>query len=248
MTSDRYLKVCSRNRRVPRLSVSRHDAVADGVCRGGRADTVSDRGLEAMGQRPLSYFPPEPATSSRRRQDALAMSHLVADIRYAFRSLVRSPLVTALGIAILALGIGATTALFSLLDAVVLRALPYAEPERLVEVFGQEKTRTGMRIPGPSFRRCVNDRRRCRISLHGPVRGVLRTPGGAVDLLGDRVFRQLPRRDGRVSAAGAGLSGRGRFFLARPPCCSSATGSGSSGKVAIPVWWDGRSSWTTRRT
>ena len=116
------------------------------------------------------------------------MSHLVADIRHAFRSLVRSPLVTALGILILALGIGATAAIFSLVDAVLLRALPYAEPERLVEVFGQDSARGGMRVPGPIVQ-ALRERSTAlaAIALHGPVRGVLRGPDGAVDLLGDRV-------------------------------------------------------------
>jgi putative ABC transport system permease protein len=116
------------------------------------------------------------------------LSHLLADIRYAFRSLRRSPLVTALGIAILALGIGATTALFSLVDAVLLRALPYAEAERLVEIFGQDSARGGMRVPGPIVE-ALRERSTtlAAIGIHGPTRAVLRAPEGAVELRGDRV-------------------------------------------------------------
>src|SRR5256884_2122003 len=56
----------------------------------------------------------------------------VYDVRFSARSFLRSPSFTATAVLSLALGIGATTALYSLLDQVVLRALPVREPERLV--------------------------------------------------------------------------------------------------------------------
>jgi hypothetical protein len=54
------------------------------------------------------------------------------DFVYSLRSLLRSPLFTAAAVASLALGIGANTAIFSLLDQVVLRSLPVHDPESLV--------------------------------------------------------------------------------------------------------------------
>jgi putative ABC transport system permease protein len=54
------------------------------------------------------------------------------DLRYGARVLWRAPAFTALAVVILALGIGATTAIFSLFDAALLRALPYREPDALV--------------------------------------------------------------------------------------------------------------------
>src|SRR6266849_473130 len=60
-----------------------------------------------------------------------AVSH---DVRYAWRSLRRTPAFTIVAVLILSAGIGATTALFSVLDQVVLRPLPYTDPERLVVV------------------------------------------------------------------------------------------------------------------
>lgn len=60
------------------------------------------------------------------------MSDLAGDIRFAFRSLRRSPLHTAATVLILGVGIGAVTLMFSVLNASVLRPLPFPEPERLV--------------------------------------------------------------------------------------------------------------------
>src|SRR5580693_8963062 len=56
----------------------------------------------------------------------------VYDLRFSARSFLRSPSFTATAVLSLALGIGATTALYSLIDQVVLRALPVHHPERLV--------------------------------------------------------------------------------------------------------------------
>ena len=62
------------------------------------------------------------------------MSNFLSDLRYGARLLLKSPLTTAAAILSLALGIGGTTTMFSAVDAVLLRPLPFAEPERLVLV------------------------------------------------------------------------------------------------------------------
>ena len=60
------------------------------------------------------------------------LEHLMRDAAYAVRTLRRSPVFTLAAMATIALGIGASTAIFSVTDAVLLRPLPYRNPERLV--------------------------------------------------------------------------------------------------------------------
>ena len=65
------------------------------------------------------------------------MSLVAKDFRHAFRTLGRSPGFSLLAVATLALGIGATTAIFSQVDAVLFRPLPVRDPDRLARVFAR---------------------------------------------------------------------------------------------------------------
>ncbi|HEU4713071.1 MAG TPA: ABC transporter permease [Pyrinomonadaceae bacterium] len=79
------------------------------------------------------------------------MDTLLRDVRYGFRSLLKRPGFTAIALIALALGIGANTAIFSLVNAVVLQPLPYAEPDRLVWAWGKFPGGNRASVSPPDF-------------------------------------------------------------------------------------------------
>jgi len=73
------------------------------------------------------------------------MDSFIQDFRYSIRNLFKSPGFAVASILTLAIGIGATTAIFSVVDAVLVKRLPYKEPERIVAIW--EKTPSGVKNP-----------------------------------------------------------------------------------------------------
>jgi putative ABC transport system permease protein len=99
------------------------------------------------------------------------MTTLLGDIRFAARSFLRAPRFTIPAVLALALGIGATSAIFSVIRGVVLRPLPYSQPDRIVAVFESNARRNRNVIASGNF---VEWRARNRsfsyLGMTGPMR------------------------------------------------------------------------------
>ena len=91
------------------------------------------------------------------------LSLLLRDLRHAWRLLRRQPAFTGVAILTLALGIGTTTAVFTIVNGVLLRPLPYRDPSRLVTLFyGHQGRRLAMVLSTECSRLRRPERRVCR--------------------------------------------------------------------------------------
>jgi len=138
---------------------------------------------------------------TREASTIVWLETLVQDVRYGLRQLARTPLVTVVAVLSLALGIGANTAIFTLIDNVMLQSLPVKEPGRLVLFYDGFATGTysgDSLLPGGWS--CAN---RC---FWSPWDLPAASPWPLPEAAGSR-----------VSSSASGPSTRGE--LAAPPCC-----------------------------
>jgi len=117
--------------------------------------------IEARRQALLKFGGIESAKESYRDRRTLpVLEHLLQDLRYAVRALRKNPAFTAVAVLSLALGIGANTAIFSLIDAVLLRELPIRDPHRLfsLSLAGPKGPKEMSSIRYGLFKQLQNDR------------------------------------------------------------------------------------------
>ncbi|MFW6201418.1 MAG: ABC transporter permease, partial [Gemmatimonadota bacterium] len=115
----------------------------------------------------------------REARGTRRLEELAADVRYALRTFGRSPGFAATAVAAIALGIGATTALFSGVNGLLLRPLPFQEPERLVQLSASRSLAPGP-ISYPEYEAVRESTRTLGdVALDGGGRSVVLEAGGA---------------------------------------------------------------------
>ena len=205
------------------------------------ADDLERKGIpraEAERQARVEFGSLEPVKEDCRQALGLRLlDETRQDLRYAIRSLRRSPGFAAVCILTLATGIGANTAIFTVVDRWVLRALPYPDPENLVSVMSVDmKGRTGpiaaadfydLRATAPGFDAICAWTQSSRTLMAGgepeQVFG-MQTSAEFLPMLG--VTPQL----GRGFVAQDDRPGAPRLSL------SSAAVSGEAASAAVPMW------------
>ena len=145
---------------------------------------------------------------------------ILQDLRSAWRTLRKQTLVTATIVVTLALGIGVNTAMFSLVNAVILRSLPVHDPEQLFVVRGQVPIASGNRFSGPMFDRFSEV-----------------VPEGVTLAAMSRVARVYIRTEGAIDTEPAALQlvSPGYFQVAGIPLSRGRTLPDDSDSVAAPV-------------
>jgi predicted permease len=107
---------------------------------------------EARRQALLKFGPVESLRESYHSERSLpVLESLLQDLRYALRTLARNPGFAVVAILSLALGIGASTSIFSVADAVLLRPLPYPQPDRILRIWEKSPSGRPMRVADPNF-------------------------------------------------------------------------------------------------
>ena len=188
----------------------------------------------------------------------------MADLRYAIRMLAKRPAFALVAVLTLAVGIGANTAIFSVVNGVLLRPLPYPEPDRIVRLYEQTSKAPRVTVSYPNFRdwheRLVGPE--AAVSRHGRHQGGTETVlGGSEPVFADvygvtkdffdvlgvtpalgRAFTAEETQQGAHprwwSATGSGSACCDRTRISRSSGCrskASRRGSSASCRRALPI-------------
>jgi putative ABC transport system permease protein len=112
-----------------------------------RSAVGDERAARRLVLRSLGAFPHAVWTFT----DEMRLDPMLQDLKYAIRGIVNRPAFAALVIATLALGIGATTAMFSIVHSVLLRPLPYERPDELVYMYGAFRQGNQASVSPPDY-------------------------------------------------------------------------------------------------
>ena len=162
------------------------------------------------------------------------MDHLTQDLRFAVRSFLRAPRFTIPAIVALALGIGATSAVFSVVRGVLLEPLPYEHPDRIVTIWESNVARNRLRnVVGPANFAAWLERNRsfAHLGMVGPARSAASCSTASRSRVAGMSARPRPLPRSASSRRSAAPSARKRTFAATTRWWWSATSSGRPGSV-----------------
>ncbi len=203
--------------------------------------TVTGPLLQAIDSARLRFRKPVAVTGLRFGKRIATFNFVFQDLKYAFRVLRGNPGVTVAAWIALAFGIGANTAIFSLMDAVVLRPLPYPQPGRLMMVHATEaKTRRGMNASWPMLRDW-QERNRVFEHLSAYTRAAVNLTGGGepLRLYAVRVTPEFFPAIGISPAAGTAFDSSGRAVVIAHALWTRRFG-GDRGAIGRPLVLDGQ--------
>lgn len=167
------------------------------------------------------------------------MATLVRDLRYGLRTLAKSPGFTIVALLTLALGIGANTVIFSVVDAVLFKVLPYPQPQRLVALVENEHMAGNVSTSWPDYLDWQKQNQVFDSIAVYNINGMNLTGLDQPERV--QVMYAVLGPDRREAGARASIQRRRRSGWGEPHRCTSRTRSGRRGSVLTRTSSAGRS-------